>query len=61
MIYPVAVIHLFLEARQNLPRGYTFTGTGESIQTDTAGKVVQHVTGATITATQIAVEQIGAP
>ena len=39
----------------------TFTGTGESIQTDTAGNVVEHGTGATITSTQIAVEQIGAP
>ena len=41
--------------------GKTFTGAGESIQTDTAGNVVQHGTGATITATRIAVEPIGAP
>jgi hypothetical protein len=40
--------------------GNTLSGTGESIQTDTAGSVVDVVTGATITATQIAVEQIGA-
>ena len=52
----------YLKLRASLSvSGNTFTGAVESIQTDIAGNVMQHVTGATLTATQIAVEQVGAP
>lgn len=52
----------YLKLRGSLSvSGNTFTGTGETILTETAGNVVSHGTGATISGTQIAVEQIGAP
>jgi hypothetical protein len=52
----------YLKLRASLSvSGNTITGSGESIQTDIAGNVEKHSSGATVTGSQIAVEQIGAP
>jgi hypothetical protein len=52
----------FLKLRYSVTvSGATMSGSAEAIQTDTTGALVKHITGVTLSGTQIGVEQIGAP
>jgi hypothetical protein len=52
----------FLKLRYSVSvSGGMMTGTAEAIQTDLTGGLKKDITGITVTATPITVEQIGAP
>ena len=58
---PMPVIGFFKLRYSVNVSGRAMTGTAEAIQTDVTGAVQDHITGITLTATPISVEQIGAP